>query len=209
MRDEHGQPCNLALNAARRTEREIDELIGLCKGILADGVVNEEEAEFLHSWLRLNRETRDLWPANVLFDRIEGMLADGKLEQDEEKELLQLLVKVAGGNAGRLNAHSLSAGLPLDVPAAHISFDGRTFCFTGRFIFGSRDRCHSEVVSRGGIVVEAITRDLSYLVIGVVGSRDWKHSRYGRKIDKAVDYRAKGVPLAIVCEELFVASLMS
>jgi len=208
MNDENGQPRNLAFNAQQRTDREIDELLGLCKGVLADGVINQEEAEFLQSWLNLNRESHDSWPANVLYERISVMLADHRLEEHEEKELLQLLVQVAGGNAGRLNVHSLSAGLPLNDPVPRVEFSGRSFCFTGKFIFGSRNKCHGEVENRGGFARDAIKQDLSYLVIGIVGSRDWRHSTFGRKIEKAVEYRNNGVPLAIVSEEHFIKSLV-
>jgi hypothetical protein len=42
--DSDGQPLNLGFNHARRTERNLCELLGLAKGLLADGVVTETEA---------------------------------------------------------------------------------------------------------------------------------------------------------------------
>ena len=40
-----------------------------------------------------------------------------------------------------------------------------------------------------------------YLVIGDIGSKDWSHSSYGRKIEKAVEYRdTKDTGISIVCE---------
>jgi hypothetical protein len=207
MLDEDGQPSSLAFNSKLRIDRETDELIGLCKGLLADGEVNEAEANFLLGWLQRSSETCDEWPANVLFRRVSEMLRDGRLDQSEEGQLLTLLVSITGGDPGRLNAHSLSSGLPLDQPMPPIRMEERRFCFTGKFLWGPRDACHREVVRRGGVVGEAITKELSYLVIGVVGSRDWVHSAYGRKIQKAVEYRGAGVPLAIVSEEHFVRAL--
>ncbi len=96
--DRDGQPTNAALNKRGRTVREVDELIGLCKGIVADGVINSEEALFLQDWLEHNRESRGVWPASVLYPRIQSMLADGTLDNEEERELLGLLVQVSGGN---------------------------------------------------------------------------------------------------------------
>jgi hypothetical protein len=49
--------------------------------------------------------------------------------------------------------------------------------------------------------VGAITKDLNYLVIGEVGSRDWIHSTHGRKIEKAIDYNDRGCRIAIVTEQ--------
>lgn len=149
MKDEHGQPLNSRFNFGLRTDREINELIGLCKGMVSDGIVNQAEAEFLASWLTLNAEARNEWPANVLYERVRSMLIDGVFDENEEGELLGLLAKVAGGDAGRLNAHSLASGLPLDIPEPSIEIPGKQFCFTGKFLFGSRNTCHKEVTIRG------------------------------------------------------------
>ncbi|HAW32731.1 MAG TPA: hypothetical protein DCY03_32270, partial [Planctomycetaceae bacterium] len=66
-RDAHGQPLSRTFNAARLNDRKIDELIGLCKGVLADGEVTQFEVEFLQNWLRNNQEISEHWPANVLY----------------------------------------------------------------------------------------------------------------------------------------------
>jgi NAD-dependent DNA ligase len=209
MLDRDGQPTNRAINRQLRTGREVDELLGLCKGLSADGVINQPEAEFLASWLNLNREASNAWPANVLFDRLELMLKDGILDRREEIELLDLLIRVTGGNAARLNAQSLSANLPISRPAPDVVIKGKRLCLTGKFVFGSRDKCKAEIQGRGGVCADGITADLDYLVIGVIGSRDWVHSSFGRKIEKAVEYRTNGYPLAIVAEEHLVKALVT
>lgn len=207
MKDSNGQPANKSFNRRLRTGREIDELLGLCKGVLADGRVNQPEAQFLAQWLSLNRETSHNWPANVLFERVHSMLVDGQFDANEERELLDLLIDVTGGDASRLNAHSLSTGLPISVPTPDVVIPGKRFCLTGKFLFGPRLRCEAEIEKRQGFVVDGITVDLDFLVIGVVGSRDWVHTSFGRKIEKAVDYRDKGHPLVIVGEEHFVSAI--
>ena len=55
IKDGHGQPIVDAFCQRMVTERQVDELIGMCKGILADGVLNAEEAQFLADWLETNR----------------------------------------------------------------------------------------------------------------------------------------------------------
>ena len=206
MLDKDGQP-NPILNWRERTVREVDELIGLCKGILADGMVNESEARFLQGWLDNNRNSRDVWPCNVLFPRIQTMLEDGTLSDVEERELLGLLMSVCGNSPLPLDAHSLACSLPLDDPEPRVVFLKNTFCFTGKMLSGPRKACELEVVRRGGITHDSITSDLSYLVIGTVGSRDWLHSTFGRKIEKAVAVREQGAPLKIICEERFIRAL--
>lgn len=51
--DQNGQPVR-NIHAARVSTRTVDELIGLSKGIIADGVINEAEAAFLVQWLEEN-----------------------------------------------------------------------------------------------------------------------------------------------------------
>src|SRR5690349_655043 len=41
--DPHSQSLNTAFNRARRAERDLSEMLGLAKGMLADGIVNEFE----------------------------------------------------------------------------------------------------------------------------------------------------------------------
>ncbi|MDB0064578.1 hypothetical protein N9F47_05315 [Gammaproteobacteria bacterium] len=40
-------------------DRQIDTLIGISKGLLADGKVDQSEAEFLQTWLIQSRQTTD------------------------------------------------------------------------------------------------------------------------------------------------------
>ncbi|WIG54912.1 MAG: hypothetical protein OJF61_000698 [Rhodanobacteraceae bacterium] len=40
-------------------DRQIDTLIGISKGIIADGKVDQSEAEFLMSWLVQSRQASD------------------------------------------------------------------------------------------------------------------------------------------------------
>ena len=52
--DPHGQPFNVKFNRARRAERDLCdlcELLGLARGLLADGVVTADEAKLLHEWV--------------------------------------------------------------------------------------------------------------------------------------------------------------
>jgi NAD-dependent DNA ligase len=147
-----------------------------------------------------------VWPAKALLPRFHLALANGVLDDADERELLELLQSTLGGNPVAQGQASMSTDLPLTAPPPLISFPGRSFCFTGKFQSGSRVWCETQVAERGGSI-SAVTRDLSYLVIGDVGSRDWIHSTHGRKIEKAVEYAGRGMPIAIVCEERWHQSL--
>jgi NAD-dependent DNA ligase len=79
--------------------------------------------------------------------------------------------------------------------------------FTGKFAFGPRADCERQVIKLGAACERAITHRTRYLVIGTFGSRDWVHTSFGRKIEKAVQYRDDGHPLAIVAEDHWASSL--
>lgn len=199
MIDDHGQPLVWKFNEKRRVDRSVDELLGLCKGIAADGKVVQAEAEFLQNWLLANVEIMNTWPANVLRRRIGDMLADGVLDANEQKELLEVLRELNGPEPWVEEFANMSTFLPIDDPLPKINFQDKVFCFTGRFLYGTRASCQETVQILGGAPANNITKKLDYLVVGAVGSRDWIHSSVGRKIEKAVDYRdQQATGLAIV-----------
>jgi len=201
--DENGQPRNMGLAWARVADRQVDEIIGLCKGVLCDGAVNQSEAEFLLNWLENNRHAADKWPANVLYPRIQSMLEDGVLDNEEEQELLSLLVDITGQPGINVSGGVASTTLPFDDPAPRVSFHGEIFCLTGKFVAGPRRELEAAIATRGGKCKAAPCKKTTFLVVGEIGSRDWIHSSFGRKIEKAVELRDSGASIAIIPEERF------
>lgn len=190
----------LRMNAARLNDRAVDEMIGLCRGLLADGEVNAQEASYLRNWIENNRALRDIWPANVLFARLSEMLLDGKLDADEERELLTTLLELTGGATSPAEP-APSTALPFCNPAPDIEFSGRKFCMTGKFVLGTRSQVESTIKALSGRTGDSPSFDTDYLVIGSVGSPAWIHSTHGRKIEKAVELRQQGRAIAIIGEE--------
>lgn len=202
--DEHGQP-NQWFNLTRRIDRSVHELLGVTKGIVADGRVSTDEVELLRAWMTSNPEAASAWPGNVLADRIARIYADGHADEDEREELRHLLEDLVGGRTE--DTGNPATRLPLDDPPPALRFNGAVYVFTGRFFSGTRQWCQNAVESRGGATSNSVTRQTNYLVVGAVGSRDWKHTSFGRKIQKAVEVRSDGRPLAIVAEDHWTTCL--
>jgi NAD-dependent DNA ligase len=196
--DEHSQPHAL-VNLSRRIDRSINELLGLTKGIIADGSVSVAESDTLRAWINANPEAAAAWPGNVLAERVARIYNDGRVDDVEREELRCLLEDLAGGHVTEQG--NASTRLPLDDQAPELRFDGSVYVFTGRFFSGTRQWCEAIVESRGGVCSSNVTRRTAYLVIGELGSRDWKHTSFGRKIQKAVEIRAAGRGLAIIAED--------
>lgn len=194
-------------NSARVQSRNMDELIGLSRGMLADGKIVQEEAEFLQRWLHQARDMGDDPIYRILTSRLELMLADNHLDQDEAAELLEMLQALTG-DTGKPSTYRKPTNLPLNDPFPEIDFHDRGFAFTGVMAFGPRKECQALVTERGGISLPGPSKKLNYLVIGTIANEHWAHSSYGRKIEKAIEIREKGHPLAIINEDHFLEFAM-
>jgi hypothetical protein len=196
--DADGQPPH-ALNFQYRIGREMDELIGICRGVLADGKLPDSEVQFLHSWIDRTPEVSIVWPGRELALRLARIFADG-IVSDEEREDLSLFLErltCEGGALEHKKAESDSTAapakpspvrattLPFDDPAPDVEFADREFCFTGKFVCGTRSWCEMETIRRGGRATDSAA-SCHFLVVGGLGSRDWAHSSFGRKIEAAM-----------------------
>lgn len=190
---------NNQVGADRITSRQIDELVGLARGIAADGQINQAEVEFLQKWLAANVSISNQPMIHRLYERVNGVLADGVADADECRDLLDTLNSFSDRDF-ELGEVMKASTLPLCDPAPVLSFADRRYCFTGTFNYGGRRDCEDAVSARGGSC-GSLTRTTQVLVIGVYATESWKHSSFGNKIIKAVDMRQAGVPITIVGEE--------
>jgi NAD-dependent DNA ligase len=182
----------------RITSRQIDELVGLARGIIADGMINQSEVEFLQKWLAANMAISDQPMIRRLYDRVNSILADGVADAEECRDLFDTLGSFSGRDF-ELGEVLKATTLPLCDPLPALRFHGRRYCFTGTFGFGGRRDCEAAVVERGGSC-GSLTKATDVLVIGGYATESWKHSAFGTKIVKAVDYRQTGLPISIVSE---------
>jgi|TARA_B110000908_G_C9969583_1_gene320503 NAD-dependent DNA ligase len=181
-------------------DRQIDTLIGLSKGLLADGKVDKNEAEFLLSWLIQNKQSSNNPIIENLLEKVGVMLEDGVLDSEESSELKNILQSISGERS-EIGEISKTASLPINNPLPTIKFDGSSFLFTGTCAFGTRKQCQFAIEELGGSNAKGVTKTLNYLILGTYVTDSWAHESFGRKIEKAMEYRENGVPIVIVTEE--------
>jgi NAD-dependent DNA ligase len=186
----------------------MNELIGLCRGILADGTLVYSEVLFLYDWLRRNDPVRSTVFGKKLFAETQTVVKAKELASREEA-LVALIYDLIGGTPDDGSSASRSSRIPLDDPPPPIVFPGRTFCLTGKFHYGSRSTCNEAVISRGGTIHPTVHTDTNFLVVGDIGSRDWAHSTHGRKIERALELQWASRPIAIVHEEHWLECLQA
>lgn len=185
--------------ADRLSSRRIDELIGLARGLIADGIVNQQEVEFLQKWLVANEALGGEPLLRTLYRRVTEILADGSVDQHEMAELIDTLSRFADRNF-ELGETLKSTSLPLCSPAPALTFTGTQYCFTGTFAYGQRKHCEAAMLDRGASV-GGLSKKTDVLVIGVYATESWKHSAFGNKILQACEWRDAGHPISIVAEE--------
>jgi hypothetical protein len=199
--------CQSKRDFARLADRDVDELLGICKGVVADGSVNEAELRFIVSWVEAHPTLGSTWPCCQIAERIESALADAELTAEEANEIGAFLRAIVAPVQDPAELHFRTATLPLDAPTTPIEFLGKRFCFTGTFAMGHRGVCADQTEERGAIVVPSPTQELDYLVVGAFRTEAWIHSTHGRKIERAVELRAMFGRLKIVGEEVWMQGL--
>ena len=150
----------LLFNRARIDRRAADALTGLAAGLIADGVVSQQEAEFLESWIAQNMAHIDDPVINILYGRLQAMLKDGVLDQEEAAELLKMLQSFAGVRHSpavqRSLPSSFSCDLPLNQPPPLITVENQMFLFTGVMAFGPRRECEAQITARGWVIAASV-----------------------------------------------------
>lgn len=205
--DDNGQPPEV-LNSSWRRERSVDELLGFLRGILVDGPLTERKVIALARMV--NERAEDL--SFSMFGELAGDLAEA-IDDDgricaASLATVETRVRQILGMPHEDVVTAYSSALPLTAPVPQIIIPGRTFCFTGKLALGARKTCEALVAERGGRALETVTAETDYLVIGSLASRDWIHSAYGRKIERALEL-GQSYPVAIISEETFINGLQN
>lgn len=187
-------------------KRSLGALLGITQGLLADRYLSDQEVQFLNDWLSANEVIATTWPGDVVYARVKGALADGVISEEERTHLADTLQRLLGGTLDELAESTHVTSLAFDeVP--RIEFSGSLFCLTGDFVFGPRNTCEASIAKRGGAVSRSVTKKLRYLVVGGLGSNEWKHGSFGTKLEKAMNYKRDGVGILIVHEDQWASSL--
>lgn len=192
---------------AIRVEQGLAELLGLIRGVLADGSVSADEAERLAEWTHHHPEVAARWPVNLLHRRLERIFRDGRVDGRERRHLSAMVSDLADDPEGMGAGFPLATDLPLTRPEPEVTFAGKTFVFAGEAVYGPTHVCEREVLDLGGRCEGHVTRRTNYVVIGQIAAADWTQSTFGSVIDEVVQYRTRGVPIAVISEQRWIDAL--
>ncbi|RWT41910.1 BRCT domain-containing protein [Aeromonas caviae] len=181
----------------------VNMLLGFLQGISADNNIAEQEVIALSSLLLKHRDLLASWPGSLLFNRLNDILADGEITEDEREDLLELVKQISGQ---RFTESGLATGMATEFFADGelMSINGKTVCFTGKFLSDTRHNLELQAKTLGASTVKGITTHLDVLIIGSLASRDWMFTSHGRKIEAAIKAKDKGQDIQIINEEDWV-----
>lgn len=173
---------------------EIDYILGFMRGISANNIITEKEAKALFNAIK-KCEDKTTFPISKVYEYFKN-----NKDFSDNTELLSILKNIYGGNL-ITNAKTSLSCLPVDNPQPDIEFKNKVFTLTGEFAFGTRAQCVKEIEKRGGKFSKNVTQNIHYLIIGSIGSDDWIHSSFGRKIEKALQLKKQEKNIIIISED--------
>ena len=173
---------------------DLQRLQGICHGILADGIVEEDEVTALNDWLNSHEHLSTYYPYDELTSLITEVLEDGIVDEEEKK-----LLKKYFNEFVNLNDVELQEQIDDDVKdvriggicaiAPEIRFVDNQFCFTGTSERSSRSEIAEIIEEYGGKYVNSVSKKTNYLIVGDDGNPCWAFACYGRKVEKAINLR--------------------
>lgn len=182
-------------------ESDVHLLSGLCKGVVCDGKLRDEEILFLNKFIRRNAQLRNNYPGSEVYDLITTILADGVITQKERDFLKQVLCEFGGVDLEQGIVDGLSLGSYFFDLVDEVNLEDKTVCFTGKFLYGPRSACRTLAIEQGARITNEITTKLDFLIVGALNSRDWKFQSFGRKIEKAKYFQRSGYDVKIITEQ--------
>lgn len=192
---------------SREMNQQITEMLQVIRRVLADGVVTEEEASNLSVWTLGHPDVVEVWPGKILSHRLERIFEDGKVDDEERRDLERLLRALAGGDWGVRTGIGGSGALPLTDPPPLLIFPENEFVFAGEFAYGSHLRCQEVTRALGGGVGVRVTEDTDVLVVGTFGPEEWRESPEADAVGEALSLQGQGKEIAIVSEDYWVSFL--
>lgn len=182
-------------------------LTGIVTGIVADGQLHDMEIQMLSAWLSANRAVTVSWPGNAIAALVGQVLADGHVSEEERRHLLGNLQSLVGSDFSETGTVSSEVCvLPFDTGTLNFT-PGQRLCFTGEFLYGTRNACEQLAMSAGLETAASVSKKLYALIVGSHISPDWVNTSYGLKIARAMALRDEGCDILIIHERDWIHAL--
>jgi hypothetical protein len=180
----------------------VNLLLGFLQGISADNhLLNKEIGLLAH--IVATDAASVTWPGNLLNKRLQRIIKEEVISDEERDDLLVLIKQITGEN---FTETGLAVGMATQAFADGnvMSIFGKRVCFTGKFFSDTRFNLEQQAKVLGAEPMKAMNKMVNVLIIGGLASRDWKFTSHGRKIEAAIKARQEGCDIQIISEEDWV-----
>jgi NAD-dependent DNA ligase len=184
----------------------LGRLLTIAERLPSEEAAGSDDWEALKNSLAENSVPSRRFPVDVIHDEIHAVLAARGVAEEKRSYLIKILKDLLAAPERELLARAWVSDIGYDS-AAEIDFSNRRFCLTGDFIHGPRRRCDAEIRERGGLIAASVSQRVDFLVVGSLGSVEWKRGNFGAKIERAMYYKGQKLPMKILREAAWRAAL--
>ena len=170
--------------------RGLEELNGLLGRLMSDGQIDSDECQGLFIWMKDHSELLGNFPFDDIFSRLETILEDGVVDEEELSALFDLLNGVMD---------PVSSAFTSCRPAIR----GVNVVLTGNFVRGEKEAIASDLAAQGALIQRDVTKKTRLLIVGALGSEQWAAGVYGNKVKRAMEMQSAGIPIRIIREDDF------
>lgn len=210
-----------------RTHRDVNAIIDVIDGILADGVITSDEINTLHLTVKRHLDivstSAITLATQILGGIIKGIITDEEITEAECRNLRawlyensylaghfpfdQLCVEIEGVLADGVLSPDEATAIKNKIhsfldPVEALRRDctslrGKRICLSGNFAFGQKSAVEQYITEQGGIVESSVKKTTDILVVGDYECKSYSNGTYGTKVKKAMEYNGKGCNIQI------------
>jgi NAD-dependent DNA ligase len=165
-------------------------LTGVLSGISADGIINNQEIEYLNAWLTENSYLKNTWLFDELL-RIVSNISENSIFDQESHDKILKIASIVSSDMGDSDNSALIENVKLNPEEVNIVVSGKSFCITGNSLYNTRAEIVKMIKQHGGIIRDDVSHKTDYLLICDEKNACWAFASYGRKIEKAIQLQSK------------------
>lgn len=181
----------------------VNQCIGFIQGITCDDNLTNQEIVKLVSFINSFPQVYTNSVLNLVKSKVDSILEDNFISDNEREELLDLLKKMVGQE---FMETGVACGNSMSIYADSIPFEsmnGLSICFSGSLVGFSRAELHKIAKNLGASVKGNVSKKLDLLVVGAMASEHWKFGAFGCKVERAIQIIEDGEKLYIIDENMW------
>lgn len=196
-KNSHSSSGKRYMTAPTPEMKAVQEISETLQYIIDHDELSPENVFTIDKWLNRHAEFLEKYPFADIYRSINMVLEDGIVEDSEIEYLKKLFIVLVNPTSAQTHENET-----LEIAEKNI-------CLSGDFTHGSKADVGEELAKYGAIITKSVTQKTDYLIVGDLGSQNWRCGNYGNKIKKALELQQKGKGIEIYNENEFFDKMIS